>query len=171
MTNWSTIFISVFLGPYHRNTVARSDIFCCHLVLRTLSRQVFPRLGVREMRDARESPLTVPNYNTPVKDCLYWGKKYRYERFNVEWTWTLEKQLGRKGLSHLVKNHYQHHVVLIENVFNRNLLPWDIEFVIDESVDEQEEDIFHILLWWNWVNSKEPKLNCVYTEREILLFY
>ena len=108
---------------------------------------------------------------TTYPECLYWGKKYRYERFNVEWTWTLEKQLGRKGLSHLVKNHYQHHVVLIENVFNRNLLPWDIEFVIDESVHEQEEDIFHILLWWNWVNSKEPKLNCVYTEREILLFY
>ena len=67
------------------------------------------------MGDARESPLPVPNFNTPVKDltckdlltsiftqsshnrdiktwcvqstypeCLYCGKKYRYERFNVE---------------------------------------------------------------------------------------
>ena len=31
--------------------------------------QSFP--GVREMVDAREYPLTTPNYNTPVKDLKY----------------------------------------------------------------------------------------------------
>jgi hypothetical protein len=31
----------------------------------------------------------------------------------------LEKQLARKGLSHRAKNHYQHRVVLIENVSSK----------------------------------------------------
>jgi hypothetical protein len=43
--------------------------------------------GVREMRDTRECLLSTPNCSTPVKDlpyCVYCGKMYRYEGFNVE---------------------------------------------------------------------------------------
>ncbi len=81
-----------------------------------------------------------------------------------------------------------------------DLLPWDIEFVIDEPVDEKEKEpevkvwivvtqtylicwksrrvyariicmqhffgvFLHRLLWWNWSNSKEPKV-CVQRKRE-----
>jgi hypothetical protein len=65
--------------------------------------QGFP--GVREMEDAREYLLPAPNYNTPVKDLVY--KDLLTSTFNL---------LARKGLSHRAKNHYQHRVVLIENV-------------------------------------------------------
>ncbi len=33
--NWSTCFISVFLGPYHRNTTPRSDNRCCGVMIQS----------------------------------------------------------------------------------------------------------------------------------------
>ena len=33
MTNWSVNFISVFLGPYHRNTVSRPDNRRCRVIV------------------------------------------------------------------------------------------------------------------------------------------
>ncbi len=82
---------------------------------------------------ARESLLPAPS-NTPVKDLTYKDlltstfTLASHERgiktcigmkgsmLNVIWIPTLEKQLARKGLSHRAKNHYQHRVILIENV-------------------------------------------------------
>ncbi len=76
---------------------------------------------VREMWDVRESLLTDPNYNTPVKDLMY--KDLLTRTFTLaSHDPNIGKTTGKKGLSHRAKNHYQHRVVLIENVSWNSLL-------------------------------------------------
>jgi hypothetical protein len=77
-------------------------------------------------KDLLTSTFTLASHESGIKtwcvptnypECVYCGKRYRYERFTVECHVNpLEKQLAGKGLSHCAKNHYQHRAVLIENV-------------------------------------------------------
>ena len=81
-------------------------------------------------KDLLTSTFTLASHDRGIKtwcvpatypECVYCGKRYRYERFNVECH--MDPNIGKetdkeRTVSPLyrAKNHYQHHVVLIENV-------------------------------------------------------
>jgi hypothetical protein len=81
-------------------------------------------------KDLLTSTFTLASHERGIKtwcvpatypECVYCGKRYRYERFNVECH--MDPNIGKetdkeRTVSPLyrAKNYYQHHVVLIENV-------------------------------------------------------